>query len=81
MNEKIISENMQMKLLGVTIDGNLNFNSHIKEICRKIDHKTSALFRLPEHIKEKNHFITEYGRGSKFSMLSISMVVRKRNSR
>ena len=30
---KIVLEDEQVRLLGVTIDNNLNFNSHIKENC------------------------------------------------
>ena len=43
---KIILEDDQVRLLGVTIDHNLNFNSHIKEYCGKVYQKTSALTRL-----------------------------------
>ena len=42
-----------MRLLGVTIDNNLNFNSHIKENCGNVYQKTSALSRLRGHISEK----------------------------
>ena len=42
-----------MRLLGVTIDNNLNFNSHIKENCGKVYQKTSALSRLQGYISEK----------------------------
>ena len=42
-----------MRLLGVTIDNNLNFNSHIKENCGKVYQKTSALSRLRGYISEK----------------------------
>ena len=42
-----------MRLLDVTIDNNLNFNSHIKENCGKVYQKTSALSRLRGYISEK----------------------------
>ena len=42
-----------MKLLGVAIDNNLNFNSHIKGICYKVDQKTSTLSRLRGYVSEK----------------------------
>ena len=42
-----------MKCLGVTIDNNLNFGSHIKEIRVKINQKTSTLSRLQGYISEK----------------------------
>ena len=42
-----------MKLLGVAIDNNLNFSSHIKEICGKANQKTNALSRLRGYTSEK----------------------------
>ena len=42
-----------MRLLGVTIEKNQNFNSHIKENCGKVYQKTSALSRLRGYISEK----------------------------
>ena len=53
MNGKIVLEDEQVKLLGVTIDNSLNFNSHIKEICGKVNQKTSALFSLWCYSSEK----------------------------
>ena len=53
MNGKIVLEDEQVRLLGVTIDNNLNFNSHIKENCGKVHRKTSALSRLRGYIREK----------------------------
>ena len=53
VNGKIILEDEQVRLLGVTIDNNLNFNSHITENCGKVYQKTSALSRLRGYISEK----------------------------
>ena len=53
MNDKIIPEDEQVKLLGVTSDNNPNFNSQIKEICSKVNQKTSALSRLRGYISYK----------------------------
>ena len=52
-NGKIVLEDEQVRLLGVTIDNNLNFNSHFKENCGKVYQKTSALSRLRGYISEK----------------------------
>ena len=54
MSGKIISESEQVKLLGVTIDSNFNFNSHIKEICAKVNQKTSAVAKLRDNINEED---------------------------
>ena len=53
MNGKIVLEDEQVRLLGVTIDNNLNFNSHIKEHYGKVHQKTSPLSRLRGYISEK----------------------------
>ena len=42
-----------MKLLGVTINNNLHFSSHIKEICGRVHQKTNTLSRLRGYISEK----------------------------
>ena len=47
---KIILEDEQVKRLGVSINNNLNFNSHIKEISGKVNQKTGALSRLQGYI-------------------------------
>ena len=41
-----------VKLLGVTIDSNLNFNNHISEICKKKKKKKS--------IKAAKYFETDW---------------------
>ena len=53
MNGKIVQEDERVKLLGFTIDNNLNFNLHIKEICGNVNQKTSALSTLRGYINEK----------------------------
>ena len=53
VNGKIVLEDEQVRLMGVTIDNNLNFNSHIKENCGKVHQKTSALSRLRGYISDK----------------------------
>ena len=53
MDGKIVLEDEQVRLLGVTIDNNLNFNSHSKENCGKVYQKTSALSRLRSYISER----------------------------
>ena len=53
VNGKIVLEDEQVRLLGVSIDNNLYFNSHSKENCGKVYQKTSALPRLRGYISEK----------------------------
>ena len=39
-----------MKLLGVTIDYELKFNSHITNICRKASRQLNVLKRIGKHL-------------------------------
>ncbi len=41
----IVNETEQQRLLGVTIDNKLRFNTHVLEICRTAQQKLSALIR------------------------------------
>ena len=41
----IINNINEEKILGIVIENNLNFKSHTKKICEKVDQKLSALAR------------------------------------
>ena len=55
VGDELIWESPEEKLLGVTIDKNLNFNSHLSILCNKVGQKVTALARiakiLPFHKK------------------------------
>ena len=55
VGDELIWESSQEKLLGITIDKNLNFNSHLNALCKKVGQKVSALARivrlLPFHLR------------------------------
>ena len=46
IGDEMIWESAEEKLLGVTIDKNLNFNSHLSILCKKAGHKVTALARV-----------------------------------
>ena len=46
VGDELIWESAEEKLLGVTIDKNLNFNSHLNTLCKKVGKKVSALARI-----------------------------------
>ena len=46
VNGKIVKAAMSVKLLGVTIDRNLNFDIHIRELCKKANRNIGALRRI-----------------------------------
>ena len=43
---ELIWESSDEKLLGVTIDKNLNFNLHLQNVCKKVGAKVTALARI-----------------------------------
>ena len=51
---KIIKATKSVKLLGVTIDQNLNFDVHIKELCEKANRNIGALRRIFHLIPYEN---------------------------
>ena len=50
INGIFINSTDKVKLLGVTIDKQLNFNEHIKNICKAANNKTNALLRIRRFI-------------------------------
>ena len=48
-----IKSNKEVKLLGVTIDKDLNFNSHVRIFCRQANQKINALLRIRNYLSLK----------------------------
>ena len=46
VGDELIWESAEEKLLGVTIDKNLNFNSHLSTLCKKVGQKVTVLARI-----------------------------------
>ena len=46
----LIWESSEEKLLGVTIDKNLNFNSYLSIICKKAGQKVTSLARIAKQL-------------------------------
>ena len=62
VGDKIIKASSSVKLLGVYIDHQLNFNLHISNICRSTANQLSALIRLKRFLafEEKKTLISSY---------------------
>ena len=52
-NNLILESSKEVEILGIKIDKNLNFNNHIKSICRKAGQKLSALLRISSNLNMK----------------------------
>ena len=50
LGEELIWEENSVKLLGVTIDRQLNFDKHVFDICTKAGRKLSALTRMISYL-------------------------------
>ena len=60
------------KLLGVNIDNSLNFEAHIKELCRKINQKVHAFGRLRPFLgKQMSKLLLNSVAMSNFSYFSL----------
>ena len=46
IEDKIVNQCQQVKLLGIRIDFKLNFDNHILELCSKVNKKVSAFSRI-----------------------------------
>ena len=62
INNTIIESNTSVKLLGVEIDNNLNFNDHISSLCKSASNKLNAISRMHKYIgkKEKQTLINTF---------------------
>ena len=50
LNNLTIKNSKEREILGIKIDNSLNFNNHIKSICRKAGQKLSALLRISSNL-------------------------------
>ena len=62
VGDTTIKNSQEEKILGVIIDKNLNFQIHVKSICRIANQKLNALFRISNHMMpdQRNILIDSY---------------------
>lgn len=66
-NEKIWESQLE-KLLGMKVDKNLNFETHLKTLCKKVNQKVSALARIAGILPfQKRHILLKTFIESQFS--------------
>ena len=53
MNGHLIPSSEHVKLLGASIDNSLKFETHVKEICKKVNQKVCAFGRLRPYLGEQ----------------------------
>ena len=52
-NNFVIKNSKEVEILGMTLDRNMNFHTHIKNICRKAGQKLSALLRISPYLDQR----------------------------
>ena len=52
IDDQIINQCQQVKLLGITIDFKLNFDKHILELCGKVNKNVSVFSRLRNYLDD-----------------------------
>ena len=51
-NDLGLKSSKEVKILGITLDGSMSFNTHIKNICRKAGQRLSALLEISLYLDE-----------------------------
>ena len=46
INDTVIDQKSEITLLGVTLDDQLSFSSHVRNVCRKVSRQTGVLLRI-----------------------------------
>ena len=49
-NNLTIKNSKEVEISGIKIENNLNFNNHIKSICRKVGQKLSTILRISSNL-------------------------------
>ena len=62
VENKETSNSTYERLLGVTIDSKLSFNTHVDDVCKKTSLKLNALSRITPHLdfKKKKSLINSF---------------------
>ena len=60
LNNFVIKNSREVEILGIKLDRNMKFHTHIKNICRKACQKLSALLRISPYLDQrKKSFIIQ----------------------
>ena len=58
-NNLAIKNSKEVEILGITLDRNINFHIHIKNISIKVDQKLSILLKISLYLNQKKSFIIQ----------------------
>ena len=81
IGDYIISNSKCEKLLGIKLDSNLNFNTHITDLCKKASRKVSALARVTPFMEiEKRKLLMNAFFTSQFSYCPLIWMCHSREN-
>ena len=63
INGQLIPSSENLKLLGVNIDNSLKFETHVKELCKKVNQKMHAFRKLRPFLRDQKVKVTFKGSG------------------
>ena len=80
IGETMVTEPVEEKLLGLTLDKNLNLKSHVNEICKEAGQKLHALARIASYMNvEKLRTMMNTFAMSQFSYCSLIWMFHDRS--
>ena len=80
INNEVIECSKSVKLLGVTIDNELNYNEHVSKLCKKVSTKLHALARVSNFMsQEKLRLIMKAFIESQFSYCPLVWMFHSRS--
>ena len=80
-NNLAIKNSKEVQILGIKTDNNLNFNNHIKPICRKVGQKLSTLLIISSNLNMRQKKILYKSMiKSEFSYCPLVWMFRSRQS-
>ena len=55
LNNEVLIEVPEVKLLGIVIDNKLSYKKHVEMLCKRVSSKVSALQRISPHLSDTQH--------------------------
>ena len=81
VGESLIKSSTCEKLLGVKIDNKLNFDTHVKGLCKKANNKLRALARATPYMSLENKFLMNSSFNAQFNYYPLIWMLHKRSNK
>ena len=81
VGESLIKSSTCEKLLGVKIDNKLNFDTHVKGLCKKANNKLRALARATPYMSLENKLLINSSFNAQFNYCPLIWMLHKRSNK